>query len=93
MASGTRQAVIQEAAHSAVFGLLAVLDDVRIIDDTRGHLESFHVAGGRVLINPPDRDLQDLLAHVERGRARMRDAQVLALPADTQRDDPSRELH
>ena len=58
------QAVIQDAAHSAVFGLLAVLDGVRIIDDTRGHFELCQVAEGRVLINPPDLDLHDLLTRI-----------------------------
>ncbi|MDH0863149.1 hypothetical protein [Mitsuaria sp. GD03876] len=53
--------MVAQAAHAAVFGFLAVLDGVRTIDTENGRFELFHEGRERVLLNPPDRDLHDLL--------------------------------
>jgi hypothetical protein len=48
--------VIAEAADSAVFGFLCVLDGVRLYEgfDGRGRFELSHVDQRVVLLNPPD---------------------------------------
>ncbi|MDH0863145.1 hypothetical protein [Mitsuaria sp. GD03876] len=53
--------MMAQAAHAAVFGFLAVLDGVRTIDTENGRFELFYVGDERSLLNPPDRDLHDLL--------------------------------
>ncbi|MEG2804808.1 hypothetical protein [Stenotrophomonas sp.] len=55
------RAVVGEATHAAVFGVLAVLDGVRVVDEEKGRFELFHVGRARTLLNPGDRDLHDLL--------------------------------
>jgi len=53
--------VAHDSAHAAVFGLLAVLDGVRVIDDEKGVFELYYTGSKRSLLNPPDVDLHDLL--------------------------------
>lgn len=55
------RAVVGEATHTAVFGVLAVLDGVRVVDEEKGRFELFHVGRERTLLNPGERDLHDLL--------------------------------
>jgi hypothetical protein len=54
--------VIATAVHGALFGLLAVLDGARTIDDERGRFELTYVADQRVVLNDPQAvELHDLL--------------------------------
>lgn len=53
---------IASAVHHAVFGLLAVLDGARTIDDEGGRFELTYIGDQRVLLNDPQAvDLHDLL--------------------------------
>lgn len=52
---------ISRAAHAAVFGLLAVLDGARTIDDGKGRFELAYVTDQRTVLNPQTIDLHDLL--------------------------------
>jgi hypothetical protein len=52
---------IAAAAHAGLFGLLAVLDGARTIDDRNGRFELIYVNDQRVLLNPQSIDLHDLL--------------------------------
>lgn len=56
------QAAIADAAHAAVFGILAVLDGARVVDEQKGRFELVYVGKERVLLNPQDRDLHDLIS-------------------------------
>jgi hypothetical protein len=54
--------VVASAVHEALFGLLAVLDGVRTIDDGTGRFELAYVANQRVPLNDPQAiGLHDLL--------------------------------
>ncbi|WP_230112762.1 hypothetical protein [Stenotrophomonas lactitubi] len=55
------RAVARDAARSAVFGFLAVLDGVRVIDSEKGSFELYYVGRERCLVSPSDIDLHDLL--------------------------------
>lgn len=55
------RAVAGEAARSAVFGFLAVLDGTRVIDSEKGTFELHHVGREKRLVNPSGIDLHDLL--------------------------------
>lgn len=55
------RAVAGEAARSAVFGFLAVLDGARVIDLEKGTFELYHVGREKRLVNPSGIDLHDLL--------------------------------
>jgi len=53
---------IATAVHGALFGLLAVLDGARTIDDEGGRFELIYVADQRVVLNDPQAiGLHDLL--------------------------------
>jgi hypothetical protein len=54
-------AVIHEAASSAVFGFLVVLDGARVIDDEKGTFELYYVGREKNLLNPPDIALHEFL--------------------------------
>lgn len=56
------EGVVKAAVHAAVFGLLAVLDGARTIDDGSGQFELVYVAGQRILLNPQSVDLHDMLS-------------------------------
>ncbi len=45
--------VIATAVHQTLFGLLAVLDGARVIDDEGGRFELAYVADQRVVLNDP----------------------------------------
>ncbi|NJS36661.1 MAG: hypothetical protein HC765_09975 [Brachymonas sp.] len=45
--------VVSTAVHEALFGLLAVLDGARTIDDVGGRFELTYVSDKRVLLNDP----------------------------------------
>jgi len=54
--------VIATAVHEALFGLLAVLDGARTIDDGGGRFELAYLADQRVVLNDPQAiGLHDLL--------------------------------
>jgi len=54
--------VIATAVHEGLFGLFAVLDGARTINDAKGRFELMYVADQRVLLNDPKLDgLHDLL--------------------------------
>lgn len=54
--------VIATAVHEALFGVLAVLDGARSIDDEGGRFELTYVADQRVILNDPQAiGLHDLL--------------------------------
>ncbi|MEG0192259.1 MAG: hypothetical protein RR698_03750 [Stenotrophomonas sp.] len=55
------RAVARDAARSAVFGFLAVLDGVRVIDSEKGTFELYHVGREKYLLNSSGIDLHDLL--------------------------------
>jgi len=55
------RAVIHEAASSAVFGFLTVLDGARVINDEKGTFELYYVGREKNLLNPPDIALHELL--------------------------------
>lgn len=55
------RAVAGEAARSAVFGFLAVLDGTRVIDSEKGTFELHHVGREKRLVNPSGIDLHDLI--------------------------------
>ncbi|EVT69236.1 hypothetical protein X548_17690 [Stenotrophomonas maltophilia 5BA-I-2] len=55
------RAVTRDAARSAVFGFLAVLDGARVIDSEKGTFELYHVGREKCLVNSPCIDLHDLL--------------------------------
>ncbi|QII30778.1 hypothetical protein G6052_19350 [Stenotrophomonas maltophilia] len=55
------RAVARDAARSAVFGFLAVLDGVRVIDSEKGAFELYHVGREKYLLNSSGIDLHDLL--------------------------------
>ena len=52
-------AILQDVANRAVFGVLCVLDGVRVIetDSDKGKLELRYVKNGSVLLNPPDGEM------------------------------------
>lgn len=53
---------VAKAVHEAIFGLLAVLDGVRTIDDGMGRFELTYVTEQRILLNDPQTiSLHDLL--------------------------------
>lgn len=53
---------IAVAVHESLFGLLAVLDGARTIDDAKGRFELTYVADQRTLLNDPQAiGLHDLL--------------------------------
>jgi hypothetical protein len=57
--------VVTRAVHSALFGIFAVLDGVRVIDTEEGTFELVYVGSGgeRVLLNDPNAmGLHDLLS-------------------------------
>jgi len=45
--------LIGKGAHAAIFGVLAVLDGVRTVDDEASTFELVHVSTKRTLLNPP----------------------------------------
>ena len=53
--------VIASAVHAALFGLLAVFDGARTIDEGKGRFELTYVTDQRFLLNPQSIDLHDLL--------------------------------
>ena len=54
--------VISTAVHEGIFGLLAVLDGARTVDDEKGLFELTYVGSQRVLLNNPQAiGLHDLL--------------------------------
>lgn len=55
------RAVARDAAHSAVFGFLAVLDGARVIDPEKGTFELYHLGRQKSLVNAPGTDLHDML--------------------------------
>ncbi|MNT50306.1 hypothetical protein D3C71_1646190 [compost metagenome] len=55
------RAVTRDAACSAVFGFLAVLDGARVIDSEKGTFELYHVGREKCLVNSSGIDLHDLL--------------------------------
>ncbi|MNJ00807.1 hypothetical protein D3C73_1602380 [compost metagenome] len=55
------RAVARDAARSAVFGFLAVLDGARVIDSEKGTFELYHVGREKCLVNSSGIDLHDLL--------------------------------
>jgi hypothetical protein len=58
------QFVARSAAHATLFGVLAALDGVRVVDDPpHGNLRLTYVAsdGDESLLNPPGADLHDEL--------------------------------
>lgn len=57
--------VIAAAVHAGLFGLFAVLDGARTIDDERGRYELTYIGDERVLLNPQSIDLHDLLNATE----------------------------
>lgn len=58
--------VISSAVHASLFGLLAVLDGARTIDQENGRFELYYVApNDRQLLNPSSIDLHDLLAPIQ----------------------------
>lgn len=65
-ADKVRQAAFA-AAHGALFGVLAVLDGSRTIDDENGTFELTYTAKERVLLNDPDAiGLHELLNATDR---------------------------
>jgi hypothetical protein len=46
--------VVVAAVHEAIFGLLAVLDGARKLDDSGGRLELVYVAEQRIVLNDPE---------------------------------------
>lgn len=53
---------IVTAVHEGLFGLLAVLDGARMIDDAKGRFELIYVTSQRILLNDPRAiGLHDLL--------------------------------
>ena len=61
--------VVAIAIHEAVFGLLAVLDGARVVDDAHGRFELTYVEPtGEVLLNDPKGiSLHDLLGAAKQG--------------------------
>jgi hypothetical protein len=55
------KAIIATAVHTGIFGIFAVLDGARTIDDNQGRYELTYIADGRVLLNPQSINLHDLL--------------------------------
>jgi len=53
---------IAAAVHATLFGLLAVLDGARTIDDENGRFELNYLTDQRTLLNPSTIDLHDLLS-------------------------------
>lgn len=45
--------IVESAAHAAVFGLFAILDGVRTIDDAGGEFELTYVGEKRLVLNDP----------------------------------------
>lgn len=61
------------AAHSALFGMLAVVDGSRVIDDIRGQFKLLYVADKEVLLNSDSISLHELLTGSEKGCAEARE--------------------
>lgn len=61
---GRVDSAIASAAHAAVFGLLAVLDGARTVDDENGRFELTCISDQRVLLNPQSINLHDLLGSI-----------------------------
>jgi len=56
------RSVLAQVSHQAVFGVLAVIDGVRTVDDGVGHFELAYVAKVRNVLNDPELPpLHDLL--------------------------------
>lgn len=54
--------VVAVAVHAALFGLLAVVDGARTIDDENGRFELTYIAGGeKFTLNPQSINLHELL--------------------------------
>lgn len=54
--------VVATAVHEGLFGLLAVLDGARTIDDAKGQFELMYVSDQQVLLNDPQSvGLHDLM--------------------------------
>lgn len=54
--------IIATAVHETLFGLLAVIDGARTIDDARGRFELSYLADQRIILNDPQAiGLHDLL--------------------------------
>lgn len=65
-AANVRKA-LAKVSHQAVFGLLAVIDGVRTIDDGTGRFELTYLAQARTVLNNPEApSLHDLLNAVDR---------------------------
>lgn len=54
--------IVKVAAHAAVFGMLAVLDGARTIDEKNGRFELVYQSDKKVLINPQEVNLHDMLS-------------------------------
>ncbi|MFG6108777.1 hypothetical protein [Stenotrophomonas nematodicola] len=59
------RSVVAEATATTLFGMLAVLDGARVVDDEKGRFELFHTGGERTLLNPDGIDLHDLLRRAD----------------------------
>jgi len=54
--------VISLAAHSALFGMLAVIDGSRVIDEVGGHFKLLYITDTETLLNSDSVSLHELLS-------------------------------